>query len=345
MLTNQRTVDLAGGATPIVAVDLRSASPPIATLKQLETGLDTAPPWVTVAVVDGETPAHKRITAIAERCDVVIADATDADSFGGVVVARTTVEDAMRQLTRAVEASPLAAVTLAQVLRCGATLSIEQALYVESTAYATLQTSERFMDFLASQRPARGTDDDPRTLIERRDSLLHITLTRAARRNALDTAMRDELTEAFELIDADDTLDGALWTGEGPSFCAGGDLGEFGTTPSPAVGHHVRTIRSLPLMVHRVRDRLRVHLHGSCVGAGIELPAFTHAVLADPATTFCLPEVGFGLVPGAGGTVSVAQRCGRHRAGWLALTGEAIDVQTALRWGLIDRIAERRVAS
>ena len=116
MLTNQRTVDLAGGATPIVAVDLRSASPPIATLKQLETGLDTAPPWVTVAVVDGETPAHKRITAIAERCDVVIADATDADSFGGVVVARTTVEDAMRQLTRAVEASPLAAVTLAQVL-------------------------------------------------------------------------------------------------------------------------------------------------------------------------------------------------------------------------------------
>lgn len=292
-------------------------------------------------MVDGETPAHERITAIAERCDVVIANAADADAFGGVVVARTTVDDAMGQITRAVDASPLAAVTLAQVLRCGATLSIEQALHVESTAYATLQTSQRFRDFLASERPDRGADAGPRVRIERRDSLLHITLARAAQRNALDAAMRDELTEAFTLIDADDTLDGALWTGEGPSFCAGGDLGEFGTTPSPAMGHHVRTIRSLPKMVHRVRNRLRVHLHGSCVGAGIELPAFTHAVIADPATTFRLPEVGFGLVPGAGGTVSVAQRCGRHRAGWLALTGETIDAPTALGWGLIDRIANR----
>ena len=53
---------------------------------------------------------------------------------------------------------------------------------------------------------------------------------------------------------------------------------------------------------------------------------------------FALPEISMGLVPGAGGTVSLPRRIGRQRTAWLALTGTRLDAATALRWKLIDAI-------
>ena len=53
---------------------------------------------------------------------------------------------------------------------------------------------------------------------------------------------------------------------------------------------------------------------------------------------FWLPELSMGLVPGAGGTVSLPRRIGRQRTAWLALTGEPIDAETARAWGLVDQI-------
>jgi enoyl-CoA hydratase/carnithine racemase len=82
-------------------------------------------------------------------------------------------------------------------------------------------------------------------------------------------------------------------------------------------------------------------VHGACVGAGVELPAFASRVVADPGARFRLPEVAMGLVPGAGGTVSLPRRIGRQRTCRLALTGEWLDAETALRWGLVDELAER----
>jgi enoyl-CoA hydratase/carnithine racemase len=81
-------------------------------------------------------------------------------------------------------------------------------------------------------------------------------------------------------------------------------------------------------------------MHGAAMGAGIEVPAFAHWVMAQPSTAIALPELKLGLVPGAGGTVSLPRRIGRHRTAWLALTGRVIDPKTALEWGLIDEITE-----
>jgi enoyl-CoA hydratase/carnithine racemase len=81
-----------------------------------------------------------------------------------------------------------------------------------------------------------------------------------------------------------------------------------------------------------------VELHGACFGSGIELPAFAGRVIAAPDTSIALPELGLGLVPGAGGTVSLPCRIGRHRTAWLALSGRAIDASTALAWGLVDDV-------
>jgi enoyl-CoA hydratase/carnithine racemase len=79
-------------------------------------------------------------------------------------------------------------------------------------------------------------------------------------------------------------------------------------------------------------------LHGACYGSGIELPAFADRVVAASDTRIALPELGLGLIPGAGGTVSLPRRIGRHRTAWLALSGAAIDATTALGWGLVDEV-------
>jgi enoyl-CoA hydratase/carnithine racemase len=61
-------------------------------------------------------------------------------------------------------------------------------------------------------------------------------------------------------------------------------------------------------------------------------------VIAAPDTFFRLPEVAMGLIPGAGGTVSIPRRIGRHRTNWLGISGAVIDAEVALDWGLIDFI-------
>src|SRR5699024_3995888 len=90
--------------------------------------------------------------------------------------------------------------------------------------------------------------------------------------------------------------------------------------------------------LRRIADRLTVRLHGHGVGAGIEIPAFAERVIAEPDTLIGLPGLSLGLIPGAGGTVSLRRRIGRHRTAFLGLTGQLLDADTALAWGLIDEI-------
>ena len=113
-------------------------------------------------------------------------------------------------------------------------------------------------------------------------------------------------------------------------------------TPDPATAPAIRTTRSAARLRARCGERVRCQLHGACVGAGIELPAFAARVYAAEDAFFQLPEVAMGLVPGAGGTVSLPRRIGRQRTAGLALSGERIDADTALSWGLVDEIGTRR---
>ena len=155
-------------------------------------------------------------------------------------------------------------------------------------------------------------------------------------RNAFGAAMRDELVEAFTLVALDDSLVEVRLRGRGVNFCSGGDLDEFGTSPGPVPAHLVRTGRNAGVALSRVADRVVAEVHGTCVGAGVELPAFATRVEAAPGTTFRLPEIAMGLVPGAGGTASIPRRIGRHRTCHLALRGTELDVLTARDWGLVD---------
>ena len=170
----------------------------------------------------------------------------------------------------------------------------------------------------------------------REGDALSVVLNRPARHNAFGRAVRDGLIEAIELAESDPSIRSVTLSGNGRSFCSGGDLDEFGTATDLSAAHLVRLQQSAGHAVHRIADRVRVVVHGACVGAGIEVPAFASRIEARDGSWFLLPELSMGLVPGAGGTVSITRRIGRWRTAYMALLGQRIDLETALAWGLVD---------
>ncbi|HTC81937.1 MAG TPA: enoyl-CoA hydratase/isomerase family protein, partial [Acidimicrobiia bacterium] len=214
-------------------------------------------------------------------------------------------------------------------------------LVAESTTYSLLQAGPEFRQWLASRAPGTASADTrPRVRVERQDHVWEVVLTRPDRHNALDARMRDELHAALDEARARPATIVVL-RGEGPSFCSGGDLGEFGTAPGPVEAHAVRLGRSLALLVWEMRDRIVVGIHGSCLGAGIELPAFARRVVAADDARVGLPELDLGLLPGAGGTVSVTRRTGSAVLLDLLLSGGTIDAGAALAAGLVDEVVPR----
>jgi enoyl-CoA hydratase len=306
---------------PWVAVELDGAGPSDTELAALRPALG-ALPCPTFAVVSDRAAPAAREAAVA--FDLV------ADSPG-----------ALAPLVAAVTRTPLAATALVQLLRGSDGRSIEQGLVAESFVYSMLQAGPEFAAWLAAQPTLRPEiPDAPPVKVSREAGSLELALSQPARRNAYSAAMRDQLCEALQLAVSDDSIERIVLRGEGSAFCAGGDLDEFGLLVDPATAHGIRTTRSAARLLAACSERVRAEIHGACVGAGIELPAFAATVAAKPGTWVQLPELSMGLVPGAGGTVSLPRRIGRQRTAWLALGGERVDAETARDWGLIDEIVE-----
>jgi Enoyl-CoA hydratase/isomerase len=237
------------------------------------------------------------------------------------------------------EANPLAAISLALLLRASERRSVPDGLVAESVTYSMPQGGPEFARWRASRPPReRQGGREPPVRWSQKGSRLDIVLDRPAVHNAYDSAMRDGLIEALSVAASDDHLTEVHIAGEGPSFCSGGDLDEFGSRPDPGTAHLVRMTRNAARLMYQLSQRIVVHLHGACLGSGIELPAFAGTVVARSDTRIALPEVRLGLIPGAGGTVSLPRRIGRHRTAYLALSGSTIDVATATAWGLVDAI-------
>lgn len=234
--------------------------------------------------------------------------------------------------------SPHAAAVLADLLDAIAGLPVKEALIVESLAYGLLQGSSEHATWLAARKPSPRPPPG-RVLVERNNHVLSIRLDRPAAHNAIDRLMRDDLREAFELAALDPEIERVTLASSGKAFSAGADLGEFGTTRDPAAAHAIRLATLPAFAIADCAGKLEVHVQGACVGAGLEMTAFAHRITATPEAWFQLPELAMGLIPGAGGCVSVSRRIGIARTSELVLSGKRISAQTALDWGLIDAIA------
>jgi hypothetical protein len=283
--------------------------------------------------------------AVLERlsslpCVVVAVDRPAGETPAVADVAPEEGAATLDDLVALVEKNPGAATTLVLCLREGSG-SLGRALVAESAAYSVLQAGAEFKRWRSGRavRAARP-EPSPAVKVARDGGRLELVLNRPHVRNALNRAMRDGLLEGLALAASDPTVDEVVLRGEGPSFCSGGDLDEFGTFSDPAAAHLVRLATSIGRSIDGLGSRIVAQVHGPCAGSGVELPAFAARVVARPDFTAALPEVGLGLIPGAGGTASITRRVGRHRMALLALGGRPIDAATALRWGLVDEVRE-----
>jgi enoyl-CoA hydratase/carnithine racemase len=281
-----------------------------ATVRALRTWLRSAP-VATMGI--GEAPRELR-----DALDLWVGDSATAD-----------------RIATGFERAPLAGVTLALLVR-DPIGGVWPGLVAESTAYSMLQGGPEFAAWRATRSASPTGDDAPRVRVGVEHGHTVVTLTRAARHNALDARLRDELDAALAALA--DGRGPVIVRGEGPSFCSGGDLDEFGSFADPASAHVVRLTRSLAWRFHQLERRLVVGLHGTCLGAGIELPAFATRIVAADDARLGLPELGLGLVPGAGGTVSIPRRAGRAALVRMVWDGEPIDAYRARRLGLVDEV-------
>jgi enoyl-CoA hydratase/carnithine racemase len=321
-------------AAPLLLVDAASNGDP----GQLE--VPDHLPAVVAAVCPAGAPALSR-----RGPDVALTGVADPPRPW---VSQSSLDRAVGDLAARVASAPGAALALVAALRAGRVRSVEaghrleSGLLLESLAYSMLQAGPEFALWRSTRPPSSvRPDDSPAILVRRAGSRMEITLNRPQVHNAYNRRMRDELCEALSaaLSDPDCTVH---LSGAGPSFCSGGDLDEFGTAPDPVTAHVVRTGRSPARLLAALSSRTEVVLHGSCAGSGLELPAFAGTIRARPGTSMWLPELAMGLIPGAGGTVSVARRIGARRTAWMALSGRPVDATTALRWGLVDEVLGER---
>jgi hypothetical protein len=308
---------------PLVAIDLgRFAAQPEPTPGVILLGVDA----------QGSLPqAHE------EACDFLLTTAADAPRPW---VSVTALDTELAALDERVRRRPLAASTLAQLLRIGAGRPVADALIMESLAYSTLLGGLEFRNWRNAHPRRREVPDGETRIRLMRDEKDHVSihLANPERLNAFDARMRDDLVEALHAVADDPSVRTLSLHGDGRAFSSGGDLDEFGTAGDTATSHMIRTLRSAALLVHELCERTTAYLHGACIGAGIEFPAAAGRVVAAPDSWFQLPELEMGLIPGAGGTVTVPRRIGRHRALYWMLTGKKLGVECALDWQLIDEI-------
>ena len=293
---------------PLVLIDLERVPPECNRLASLV----DLPPCPVIGLGDSDHP-------LAASLDCVVEAPVRAESLLAAILAR-----------------PLAAGVLVQLLRTIEGMDPMSALLVESLAYATLQGGAEYCDWLGTRAPAARLPGGE-LHVARCGDVLSIEVDRPHARNAIDAAMRDALREAFDLAAIDATIARVELRGAGRAFGAGADLSEFGTTRDPAQAHAIR-MRTLPaLAAARCRSRMVSTVQGLCVGASLELAAWGR-IEAHEDAIFHLPELAMGLLPGAGGCVSLSRKIGRQRTALMVLSGRRIGVRTARDWGLVDAV-------
>lgn len=309
--------------SPLDLADIRRDARPIGFIDLAAWPADVAIPQTPFPLIGLGDPAHPLKNAL----DAVIEPPVSAE---------TILENVLK--------APKAAAACTQLLRGIEQLAPSDALRLESLCYAMLQGSEEHARWLAAQpapaapAPCNAADC---VQLDRQDDVLIVTMDRPGTLNAIDRDMRDALYDAFEmaLIDSDIRL--IKLRAEGRAFSTGAELSEFGTTHDPATAHAIR-MRTLPATILCALPCLfDVHAQGAAIGSGLEVAAFATMFTANPNAWFQLPEIAMGIIPGAGGCVSVPQRIGRSRAVLMMLSGRKLNAQQALDWGLIDAIEDR----
>jgi methylglutaconyl-CoA hydratase len=174
--------------------------------------------------------------------------------------------------------------------------------------------------------------------VEREDDLLRVTMARPERRNAFDSGLIAELTEAFEGVG--DDVRAVLLAGEGESFSAGADVDWMRNSIELSYEENVADARRLRKMLETIDScpaPVVARVHGHALGGGCGLVACSDIVVAAPDTQFAFSEVKLGIIPAVISPYALA-KIGPSAARRYFLTGERFDAATALRIGLVHEV-------
>lgn len=181
------------------------------------------------------------------------------------------------------------------------------------------------------------------TLIyEKRDGIAYVILNRPHALNVYNLQMRDELYQVLSAIRDDNEVRVTIFKGAGEkAFCAGADLSEFLTAPSPVAARQVRFERDIWGIFLSIPQPLIAAVHGYVLGSGIEMALCCDIRIASEDARFGLPEVGLGIIPAAGGTQTLPRTCGWSKALELLLTNRWISANEAYSFQLVNQVVPR----
>jgi len=173
------------------------------------------------------------------------------------------------------------------------------------------------------------------------NNVLTITINRPEKLNALNKNVFTDLDNALNDIEKNPLIRSVIITGAGPkAFVAGADISEFSDYSKEQAMAMSKRGQDIFLKIERCNKPIIAAVNGFALGGGCELSMACHFRIASENAKFGQPEVNLGLIPGYGGTQRLVQLIGKGRALELLVSGNMIDADTALQFGLVNYVVK-----
>jgi enoyl-CoA hydratase len=180
-------------------------------------------------------------------------------------------------------------------------------------------------------------------LYEKKDDIAYVTLNRPKALNVYNVQMRDDLYQVLGAIKDDSEVKAVIFKGAGEkAFCAGADLSDFLSAPSPIIARQVRFGRDVWGLFLSIRQPVIAAVHGYVLGSGIEMALCCDIRIASEDAKFGLPEVGLGILPAAGGTQTLPRAIGVARALEMLLANRWLSSEEAYSMGLVNQVVPKQ---
>jgi len=180
-------------------------------------------------------------------------------------------------------------------------------------------------------------------IYQKHANIAYVTLNRPQALNVYNLKMRDELYQILGAIKDDADVRVAVFRGAGErAFCAGADLSEFLTAPSPLIARQVRWERDIWGLFLSLPQPLIAALHGFVLGSGVEIALCCDIRLASEDVQFGLPEPQLGIIPAGGGSQTLPRVIGGAKALEVLLSGRWLRVDEAKSLKLVNRVVPRK---
>lgn len=177
-------------------------------------------------------------------------------------------------------------------------------------------------------------------------SILTITINRETKLNALNSATIAELKEVIQSVYDDKDISGVIITGAGDrAFVAGADISEFSELNEMNARKFSEEGQEVFQLIENSQTPFIAVVNGFALGGGCELAMACHMRIATASAKFGQPEVNLGILPGYGGTQRLTQLIGKGRAFEYLMTGEMIDANLALSYGLVNHVMPDKEAA